>query len=188
MDQFSMKILAEMEVKMLTKLDQILKKLDEVEKQLAAQDQNTTQNRDLDALVSSVRESILHRIQKNWEEKKPTECRHLAQLFGRKTQPVGGVDTILRILLDEEKIEEHTKFTGARMFLPKGALDNFTHEAIDAIRSYGMSLGDIRRHKEREQEKILQLVNSAELTEEELADIDRQNAEFAAKLKAEGAI
>jgi hypothetical protein len=142
----------------------------------------------MDDLVANLKESVLDRIKGRWRENQtPTENRILAQIFGRRAQPIGGVDTIIRILIDENEVESVMRLTGARLFVPKGALAKMTHEEIEVLREFGMRESDIRRYREREN-LALKKRSAAKLTPEEEAEIERQNAAFVAQVEKQQGI
>lgn len=146
------------------------------------------ENAEMDALVESLKASIFDRISASWNESKtPTESRNLAQIYGRRASPIGGIDTITRILLEEDQIESVTRLTGAKMYVPKGALEGLTREGLETLREYGMRESDIKRYRTKEKTALLKRT-SAELTADEEAEIDRLNAEFIKKVESQKGI
>lgn len=167
-----------------------LEKLDDIEKRVEKLERLVTDrytDQEMDNLIDVLKASVMDRIRLNWDSKAPTEARQLAQLFGRKAAPIGGIDTVFRVMIDEGLIDTVMRLTGARLFVPKGVLEGMTREGLEAIREFGMRELDVRRYREREKAAIQKQL-SAELTPEEEAEIERANAEYIRQIEKQKGI
>lgn len=180
-NQKGKKQMTKVEEKILQKLQEIQVRLNTIEHRIIRMKLPSAATNEDAALLLNLKTNVLTRIQNSWNDKKPTENRTLAQIFGRKAIPVGGIDVITQMLIEENQIEELTKLTGARLFVPKGALAKFTRQGIEAVRAYGMSATEVFRLRTRA-EAAQQATAGAELTPEEEADVERQNAAFLKQL------